>query len=1520
MYRTGDLARWLDDGNIQYLGRMDTQVKVRGFRIELGEIETQLSAHPQVEDSIVIAAGDTDKRLVAFYVASSEIQTEALRTHLQASLPAYMVPSAFVPVDRIPLTPSGKADRRALERMDVTVQSSEGYVAPSTPTEQRLATLWEQVLGLEAGKAGLLDSFFDLGGHSLLATQLLARLRSDLGAELPLKAFFDHPDLAGMARAVDAVLADGSVTPVCPIVTVDRIVQQPLSYAQERLWFLDQLEPGGAGYNCPGAVMLRGAVDIDQLQTAFRHIIARHETLRTVFPSDAGQATQQIHSQLDWHLERIDVSAQPGRDELARQLCHAEALTPFDLATGPLLRGKVITLASDAHILMLTMHHIVSDGWSLSVLLRELGALLAAARSGTEAVLPELSVQYLDYSVWQRKRLEEGGVLEHQLAYWKTKLAGAPDRLDLATDFARPSVASHEGATHHFEIDAALGGQLKQLAERRGGTLFMSLLGALSTLLYRYSGQGDLCIGSPIANRQYAQTQDLIGMFVNTLALRTQVDGQGSFLTLLDQVRATCLEAYEHQDAPFEKVVEAVNPPRDVGISPIFQTMLVLQNTDAIAMGPGVEPYLLETGLSKFDLTLEVMEGPAGLACAIEYSTALFKPQTIVRMAQHFRALCQAIVAAPEGKIDTLSYVDATETQLLAAFNNTATFYDETVCIHELFAAQAVRSPERTALVYEGHTLSYDQLHARCATLAAWLQARGIGADSLVGLYMERSPELMVGLMGTLMAGGAYVPLDPDYPADRLGYMLEDTRASVVLTQARLKERLRELTGPDTLIVALDEDWARIEEEATGLTANKLARPDSLAYVIYTSGSTGRPKGVMVEHRGLVNHNQCVRRRYGVCEDDAQIQIASTSFDLFAEEVFAILLSGAKLVLEKKERYLSPDDLTRLIAEHGVTILNVPTAFFHQIMAAGVPPGQVKTVVVGGEALDYARAQAFRRQFPQVKLMNTYGPTETTIISSMTEVTPALLAGHAFVPIGAPIDNTQIHILDAQGAVQPIGVPGELVIAGHGLARGYLNRDDLTAERFIANPFVPGERMYRTGDLARWLGDGNIQYLGRMDTQVKVRGFRIELGEIEAQLNAHSQIETSIVVASGGDGAKRLVAFYVARDGAGVDAEALRAHLQATLPAYMTPAAFVPLTQVPMTPNGKVDRRALERMDVTVQSSRGHVAPRTATEQRLAALWEQVLDLAPGIVGAHDSFFDLGGHSLLAVRLMAGIGKEFGQSLPLEAMFQYPDVAAMAAALEQQSPQAFRVLTAIQPQGTETALFAVPGAGGNVLSFAPLSRAIDHLLRDARRGPQPFYGLQNHGLDEAGAPADVAAIAAVNLAAMRTVQPHGPYRLLGHSFGGVVAYEMARQLLAEGETVATLLLLDALAPELMAQSATEDGATLAAALSGADAPDIDPAQAAVYVRAFDANLAAIRAYRPQPLPAGAGGPDVTLLRIHGLHGKPSATPDDYGWGALLGRAPRVRYADGEHMTMLQNDHALQLALQLMDLNDGLERQ
>ncbi|QYF93465.1 amino acid adenylation domain-containing protein [Massilia sp. PAMC28688] len=1543
MYRTGDLARWLEDGTIQYLGRIDTQVKIRGFRIELGEIEYQLNTHPQIEDSVVVAAGQAgEQRLVAYFVARGQApQAQALRDHLGATLAVHMVPSLFIEVDQIPLTPNGKVDRRQLEQRDLGVQPTKARVAPREGTERALAAIWETLLGLQPGQVGAADNFFELGGHSLLATQLLSRMRKAFSVEFTLKSLFDRSTLAQMARRVDA--AARPALPDAGIVPVERSATAPLplSFAQERLWFLDQLEPGTAGYNCPGAVTLHGQFDSDVLEQAFNAIIARHETLRTVFPSQDGRARQLILDQLCITLERIDLRERADRRAEAHRLCMQEAATPFDLARGPLLRARVITLADDERILMLNMHHIISDGWSISVLIDELGRCIDAIARGEQVALAPLPIQYADYAVWQRSQ-SAGPVLDAQLDYWRGKLAGSPSQLELATDYPRPALWNNAGSTHRFTLDAALAGQLKTLAEQQDGTLFMVLLAAFKTLLYRASGQDDLCIGTPIANRRHAETEGLIGMFVNTLALRTQIDPGAPFSALLAAVRQTCLEAYEHQDTPFEKVVDALRPQRSTGASALFQAMLVLQNTAPAAGAEQVSQYRLDSATSKFDLSLECAESAAGLECTAEYSTLLYKPETIARLCRQFSALCRAIVAAPDCAVDRLCYLGPDErTRVLETFNASAVPFERDATIGALFTRQALAAPGRRATVYQDSALTYGQLHAQCADLALHLQTLGVGADSLVGLYAERSHELIIGAMGILIAGGAYVPLDPDYPHERLAYMLQDTGAAIVLTQSHLLARLRSMAPAGTRLIAIDGERAEMAQQArtSGAVLRTLARPDSLAYVIYTSGSTGKPKGVMVEHRGLVNHNQCVRRRYGVGQDDVQIQVASPSFDLFAEEVFAILLSGACLVLEHKDKLLAADELGRAIAAHGVTILNVPTALFHQLAASGVDPATVRTVVVGGEKLEHARAAAFCARHPHIKLINTYGPTEATIICTMTEVTPQLLASHAAVPIGQPLDNTRIYILDAHGAPQPVGVPGELVIAGAGLARGYLNLPQRSAEQFVADPFRPGERMYRTGDLARWLDDGSIEYLGRIDAQVKIRGYRIEPGEIEAQLDGHPAVASSVVVASGEAGAQRLVAYFVPRQ-PGVGPDALRDYLQALLPAFMVPVAFIALEQIPLTPNGKVDRRALAQRQVQLQSARRYVAPASAAEMRLAALWEALLELAPATAGVDDSFFDLGGHSLLAVQLIARIKDDFGRPLPLAALFQYPTLGAMAAALAGPAAKS-EVLVSLQPAGQGTPLFALPGAGGNVLSFAALARGLEQLAREAGQAPQPIYALHDPGLD-GGAPArSVEQAAALALQAVRARQPQGPYYLLGHSYGGAVAYETARLLLEQGQQVASLVLLDALAPASLAQIEQADDtleligelAALVrrqypdrelvldnAALRGADSAGravlvgaamadqgmaVDSEQLARFLALFDTHAASYRAYRPAP-PAAV----LPVVLARALAGRAVPVPDDYGWGEVLGQPPRVFLAEGDHMSMLGPDHALQLAAQL----------
>ncbi|HET8798055.1 MAG TPA: amino acid adenylation domain-containing protein, partial [Thermoanaerobaculia bacterium] len=1270
MYKTGDLACWMPDGNIQYLGRIDTQIKIRGFRVEIGEIEARLNQFPGVLDSAVIARGqDADKQLIAFYRAKEstsdrlvQLPADELRAHLLRTLPDYMVPSAFVSVAAIPLSSNGKVDRRALSRMEVTLESAQEYVAPRNETEKQLVEIWAQVLGVAPEKIGVNDSFFELGGHSLRAAQLIARIRTQLGVDIPLKAFFDGGSVAQMARFAGA--APKSDARVIERVDRSKLERLPLSFAQERLWFIDQLEPGSAGYNLPGAVTIRGPLDVDQLDAALNQIIERHETLRTVFPSEEGQARQRILDSVDFRLERFDLTAivdAAERDAEARRLCRVDAAAPFDLARGPLVRGRILRLAGDEHVLMLNMHHIISDGWSIGVLVHEMRAILEALQNGRDPELPPLPMQYVDYSVWQRRWLEEEGVLERQLGYWKTKLAGMPESLDLATDFPRPAVQTFEGATRPFLLDARLASQLRHLAEQEGGTLFMVLLAAFNVLLHRYSGQDDLCVGTPIANRQYGQTDGLIGMFVNTLAMRNRLSGEDSFVGFLEKVKTTCLEAYDHQDAPFEKIVDLVSPHRNMAISPLFQVMLILQNVDMGSPDGRIQRYPVDTGISKFDLTFELAETAEGLAGSVEYSTALYKPQTIERMIGHFQELCRAIVAAPEAKIGALQYLSEGEKQkLLVAFNDTAAEYPKDRCIHELFMAQAEEHGERTAVVYGDRRLTYRELYERSRELALYLQAAGVGPDSIVGLCVERSPEMMIGIMGTVMAGGAYMPLDPDYPDDRLTYMLADSNASVVLTQHKWAPRIGALAGDDKRIVSLDTEWEEVRQAREGELRREV-RPRDLCYVIYTSGSTGRPKGVLNEHGALVNRLNWMQKMYPLSERDVVLQKTPYSFDVSVWEFFWPMMTGASVVFAAPGGHKDVGYLEELIEKAGVTTLHyVPSMLYSFLENAKGECRSVRQVFSSGEALDRKGVERYRTRFPNAALHNLYGPTEAAIDVTYYDCTKL---EYPFVPIGAPIDNIQIHILDQYGQLQPIGMPGELHIAGVGLARGYLNRPELTEEKFVSNPFSPGARMYRTGDLASWLEDGNIQYLGRIDTQVKVRGFRIELGEIEARLAEHSHVVTAAVVARGEGAGKQLVAFYTSRDGAEIEAAELRGHLQQTLPEYMVPAAFVRLETIPLSANGKVDRRALASLEVRLGSARESVAPRTETERQLVEIWSDVLGVAPERIGVNAGFFELGGHSLLATQLMSKVRSRFGVELPLRTIFERATVEQFAELL-----------------------------------------------------------------------------------------------------------------------------------------------------------------------------------------------------------------------------------------------------------------
>jgi amino acid adenylation domain-containing protein/non-ribosomal peptide synthase protein (TIGR01720 family) len=1265
LYRTGDVARWLPTGDIEYLGRVDHQVKVRGFRIELGEIEAVLDQHPGVREAVVLAREDSpgNKRLVAYICPRDAAPAEGdLKSFIKARLPDYMVPSAFLILDALPLTSSGKIDRKALPAPESAASAARLYVAPRGPIEEALAGLFADVLKLPVSAVGAHDSFFEVGGHSLLATQAISRIRGAFGVELPLRDLFEAATPAELAVRVERALGGGAVAAIAPLTTLSpdaRAGDLALSFAQERLWFLAELEPNDPSYNIALVRRLAGALDRDALGKALSALVARHEILHTVFAAKDGRPVARVRPAEAVALPVVNLASLPEADREAavtREIA-AEAQRPFNLATGPLFRARLVEAGESDHVLLLTLHHIVTDAWSQGVLNRELGALYASFLVGGTPTLPELPIQYADYAAWQRHALE-GAESERQLAYWKPRLAGAARSLDLPADRPRPPVPSHRGDRRAFTLSPEITRALKDLSRREGATLFMTLLAGFEALLHRLTGQTDLLLGTPIANRGRAETEGLIGFFLNTLVLRTDLSGDPPFRELVGRVREASLGAYAHQDMPFERLVQEVEPERDPSRSPLFQVMFTLQNAAEPLSLPGLvlQRAAAPNATAKFDLSLALGETTTspGLSGSFEFSTDLFDGATIERMIEHFTVLLGAAAADPTKRLGELPILGAAERQtLLVTFNDTAGEHAEDTCIHEVFEAHAKRQPDAPALVFEGQTLSYRELDERANQLAHHLRARGVGPEILVGISMHRSLEMIVAVLGTLKAGGAYVPLDPTYPKDRLSFMLADANVKVLLTEAAV---VAELPAHAAEVVCLDNEWPTIARESREAPA-PLADENDLAYVIYTSGSTGKPKGVMVEHHGLVNVAEVHARAFKSGPDSRVLQLASLNFDASVWEIVMALLNGGCLVLASADALLPGPDLLKTLADNRITALTISPSVLAALPPASLP--DLRTIVVAGEACseDLVSRWAPGRQF-----IDAYGPTETSVCASLGEC----FAGGGKPSIGKPISNHRILILDPAGGLLPIGVPGELCVGGVGLARGYLHRPELTAEKFIADPHsaVPGQRLYRTGDLARFLPDGTLEYLGRIDHQVKIRGFRIELGEIEAVLSQHPAVGDAAVIVREDRGDKRLIAYLVARAGHEISSTELRAHLKDRLLEHMVPAAFVALEAMPLTPSGKVSRGALLALAApdTAAAARDFIAPRGPVEEAIAGIWAEILRLPR--VSAHDGFFELGGHSLLATQAVARLRAAFDVEIPLRALFEAPSPADLAVRVD----------------------------------------------------------------------------------------------------------------------------------------------------------------------------------------------------------------------------------------------------------------
>jgi amino acid adenylation domain-containing protein len=1307
MYRTGDRVRWLADGNLEMLGRLDVQVKIRGFRVELGEIEAAMRGFPGVERAVVAARDDAagGRQLVGYLIGQAD--DGALREHLRRSLPEYMVPAAFVALEKLPLSPNGKVDRKALPA-PAAPAGDDGYTAPRTPVEEVLAGIWGAVLSLD--RVGIRDSFFELGGHSLLATRMASRVRAAFDIDLPLRTLFEAPTIAELAAQVEALRrADRPQLPA--IVPAAREQDPPLSFAQERLWFMDQLQPGSAFYNIPLALRLTGALDVPALGRALAEVVRRHEALRTVFREADGAPVQVIppFAGFDLPVEELSGLGAKKREATVLRRATDEAARPFDLAEGPLFRAKLLRLKDDEHVLLACMHHIVGDGWSLGVLFRELAALYPAFRDGAASPLAPLPIQYADYAVWQRAQLA-GPALERQLAYWRHQLDGSPPLLELPTDHPRPAEQTYRGAWEPVELPADLVGRLEALARREGATLYMVLLGAFSVLLAKYAGTDDVAVGSPIAGRTRDEVDALIGLFVNTLVLRTELGGDPSFREVVRRVRQTTLAAYAHQDVPFERLVEELAPERSLSHSPLFQVMFTLDNTVESGFAlPGLElaGVQMDSEVVNFDLTLYLQAQGGELRGSIVYGTDLFERATVRRMVGHLVRVLEQAADDAERRLSALELMGAEERdRVLAAWNPPAASAALTECVHEVIRAHAARDPHAPALFAPGTTVSFGDLERGSNRLARLLRANGVGHETPVGVLTDHTLDAVAPLLAVLKAGGVYLPIHPDTPADRIAYVLRDAGAALVLAQAGMHDLLP-AGGPP--VITLDASWNAPAGEAEDAPLENVATPGSTAYLIYTSGSTGLPKAVVVPHGAAAAHLREVAAAYGHTPADRGLVFAALAFDQSVEDILAPLAAGGSIAFRDPGLW-TPAELAERVESLGITAMNLPTPYWNHLVcdreAAARLKSALRAVIIGNEPLQPATVRAWDEVPGQAVVINGYGPTETVVTSTLLvlpeERDPTWGAS---VPIGRTVGARRAYVLDGAGEPVPVGVPGELCVGGPELARGYLRRPALTAEKFLPDPFsgVPGARLYRTGDRVRWRGDGTLEFISRMDQQVKIRGFRVELGEIEAVLRTHDGVRECCVAArEDAPGEKRLVAYVVGE----ASADELRAHLRRGLPDYMVPSAFVAMDALPLTRNGKVDRRVLPAPE---QDGAGEfVAPRTGLEKVLAGLWEEVL--RRDRVGVHDNFFAVGGHSLLAMRMIGRVREVFGTDLPVRALFEGPTVAELAERVEALRGPAQPALPQLVPVARTGAL--------------PLSFGQERLwFVDRLEGGSPFYNM-----------------------------------------------------------------------------------------------------------------------------------------------------------------------------------------------------